>query len=64
MMYIEYLYGIKDAQLTRLCLSRSEYDAKLLIKVEKILEGSLDLILSPSSSAKIQISGWESFLEV
>ena len=29
MIYIEYLYGIKDAQLTRLCLRRSEYEAKL-----------------------------------
>ena len=28
-----------------------------IVKVEKILEGSLDLILSPSPSVKIQIMG-------
>ena len=28
-------------------------------KVEKILKGSLDLILSPSPSVKIQVMGWK-----
>ena len=31
----------------------------LIIKVEKILKGSLDLIQSPSPSVEIQIIGWK-----
>ena len=38
--------------------------ALLVLLVVKILEGSLDLILSPSPSVKIQIYGRESLLEV
>ena len=43
-IYIEYLYGIKDAQLTRLCLRRSEYDAKLKYRHSLISAVSISAI--------------------